>query len=111
MRCQTEGKFGDKWEWQANELQSFFKSNVVDAARTQKIRIYIDALDECGEDIAIDLVEFFRCFAAPVSICFSCRHYPFVALEGGHEIYVEDENEQDIEIYVREKIRSSHSPN
>ena len=106
MRCQTDGKFGDKWEWQANELQNFFKSKVVDAARTQKIRIYIDALDECGEDVAIDLVEFFRCFATPISICFSCRHYPFVALEGGDEICVEDENERDIEIYVQEKIEA-----
>ena len=87
-------------------MQNFFKSNVVDAARTQKIRIYIDALDECGEDVAIDLVEFFRCFAAPVSICFSCRHYPFVALEGGDEICVEDENDQDIKIYVQEKIQA-----
>ena len=87
-------------------MQNFFKSHVVDAARTQQIRIYIDALDECGEDVAIELVEFFRCFAAPVSICFSCRHYPFVALEGGDEICVEDENEQDIEIYVQEKIKA-----
>ena len=106
MRCQTNGKFGDKWEWQANELQNFFKSKVVSAARTQQIRIYIDALDECGEDVAIDLVEFFRCFAPPISICFSCRHYPFVALEGGDEICVEDENERDIEIYVQEKIEA-----
>ena len=106
MRCQTGGKFGDKWEWQVNELQNFFKYKVVDAARTQTIRIYIDALDECGEDVAIDLVEFFRCFAAPVSICFSCRHYPFVALEGGDEICVEDENKQDIKIYVQGKIEA-----
>ena len=106
MKCQTDGEFGDKWEWQERELQNFFKSKVVDAARTQEIRIYIDALDECGEDVAIDLVEFFRCFAAPISICFSCRHYPFVALEGGDEICVEDDNKQDIKIYAQEKIEA-----
>ena len=106
MRCQTDGTYGDTWEWQANELKDFFKSEVLNAARTQKIRIYIDALDECGEDAAIDLVEFFRRFTAPVSICFACRHYPPVALEGGHEICVEDENEQDIEMYVQEKIEA-----
>ena len=106
MKCQIDGEFAKKWEWQTNELQNFFKSNVVDASRTQQIRIYIDALDECGEDVAIDLVEFFRCFAAPVSICFSCRHYPFVALEDGDEICVEDENKQDVDIYVQEKIEA-----
>ena len=105
-RCTTDGIFTKTWGWQTNELQHFFKLHVVDAARTQQIRIYIDALDECGEDVATDLVEFFRCFAGPISICFSCRHYPFVALEGGDEICVEDENQQDIEIYVQAKIEA-----
>ena len=103
-RCETEGKFAEKWDWDNRKLQSFFKQNVVDAARTHPMRIYIDALDECGEDLATELVEFFRFFAAPISICFSCRHYPFVALEGGNEVCVEQENKQDIESYINEKI-------
>ena len=56
---------------------------------------------------ATELVEFFRFFAVPISICFSCRHYPFVALEGGKEVCVEQENEQDIENYINDKI-STH---
>ena len=70
------------------------------------MRIYIDALDECGQDIALDLVEFFRCHTALISICFACRHYPFVALEGGKEVCVESENRQDIKIYVQDKIEA-----
>ena len=105
-RCETEGDFGAKWDWHQKQLQSFFKRNVVEAARKYPIRIYIDALDECGEDLAIELVEFLRCFAAPIPICFSCRHYPFVALEGGSEVCVEHENEQDIESYVNDKINT-----
>ena len=103
-RCETEGEFGKKWNWHEKQLQTFFKQHVVDAARTHKIRIYIDALDECGEDIAVELVEFFRRFTTPISICFSCRHYPFVALEGGNEIWVEQENAQDIKRYINDKI-------
>lgn len=103
---ETEGEFGRKWNWHEKQLQNFFKQNVVDAARTHPIRIYIDALDECGEDVATELVEFLRCLAAPISICFSCRHYPFVALEGGNEVCVEHENEQDIESYINDKINT-----
>ena len=105
-KSETEGQYGIDWTWNENQLQSFFKSNVVHTARTHKMRIYIDALDECGQDTALDLVEFFRCFADPISICFSCRHYPFVALEGGDEVRVEDENKQDINIYVQNLLEA-----
>ena len=104
--CETFGKCEEKWNWHENELRSFFKSHVVDAAETQQIRIFIDALDECGEDIATELIEFFRLFTAPIPICFSCRHYPLVALEGGIEVCVEKENEQDIKSYVHDKIKA-----
>lgn len=103
-KCSTQGRFGSDWNWNKNELQTFFRSNVVDTARTHQMRIYIDALDESGQDIALELVEFFRVFAASVPICFTCRHYPFVSLEGGNEICVEDRNEQDIKTYVQDKI-------
>ena len=105
-KSETEGQYGIDWTWNENQLQSFFKSNVVHTARTHQMRVYIDALDECGQDIALELVEFFRWFAAPISICFSCRHYPFVSLEGGNEVYVEDENEHDIDNYVQDKIKA-----
>ena len=105
-KCETEGEFGAKWDWHQKQLQSFFKRNVVDAARTHPIRIYIDALDECGEHLATELVEFFRLFAVPIPICFSCRHYPFVALEGGNEVCVEQENERDIENYIKTKTNT-----
>lgn len=105
-KSETEGQYGIDWTWNENQLQSFFKSYVVHTARTHQMRLYIDALDECGQDIALELVEFFRWFAVPILICFSCRHYPFVALEGGNEVCVEDENEQDIDNYVQDKIKA-----
>ena len=105
-RCETVGNFTEKWDWDNRTLQSFFKQNVVNVARTHPIRIYIDALDECGEHLATELVEFFRFFAVPIAICFSCRHYPFVALEGGNEVCVEHKNKQDIENYINDKINT-----
>ena len=100
-RTETEGKFGVKWNWQERELRDFFKSSVVNAAKTHKICLYIDALDECGEKAATDLVDFFRRFGSPLTICFSCRHYPVVALANGLDICVEEWNKNDIKTYIR----------
>ncbi len=100
---QHRGRYGIDWSWHENQLQKFFKSYVVDTARIHHMRIYIDPLDECGQDIAVDLVEFFRRFTAPISICFSFRHYRSVALEAGNELCVEDQNELDIRVYIQDK--------
>ena len=71
------------------------------AAELHPIRIYIDALDECGEEAAVDLIKIFQQVATSLSLCFSCRHYPLIALENGLEINVEAGNAHDIKIYVR----------
>ena len=103
-RCEIEGENETKWAWHETELQNFFKSSIVEAARTHDICLYIDALDECGEDVATHLVDFFQRFGSSLAVCFSCRHYPFVALENGLEICVEDENAPDINTYIRTRI-------
>lgn len=97
--------FGTAWDWKERDLQDFFKHNVTDSAR---IRLYIDALDECGEENAIKLVDYFDSITsesnvvdASLSICFSCRHYPLVSSDVGLQICVEDEVNQDIEVYIQ----------
>lgn len=104
-RCETEGAFGTAWDWKERDLQDFFKHNVIDSAR---IRLYIDALDECDEENAIKLVDYFDTITsgsnvvdASLSICFSCRHYPLVSLDDRLEICVEDENNHDIKTYIQ----------
>ena len=105
-KCETEGRFGENWNWHEKELRDFFSSYFPNLAEAYKVRIYIDALDECGEDAAIDLVEFFGLFTGSFGVCFSCRHYPLVALEYGLEISVEHQNTRDIEVYVDNTIMS-----
>jgi ankyrin repeat protein len=104
-RCETGGEFGTAWDWKERDLQDFFKHNVTDSAR---IRLYIDALDECGEENATKLVDYFDAITsgsnvvdASLSICFSCRHYPLVSLDDGLEICVEDETNEDIQVYIQ----------
>lgn len=103
-KCQTQGT---RWEWNQNELQEIFLFHVVEAVKTYRIRIYIDALDECGEEAAVNLVETFRGVSDSLSICFSCRYYPLVASEDGLEISVENNNSRDIETYLRHQLAES----
>ncbi|CAD6589643.1 MAG: hypothetical protein ASARMPREDX12_003913 [Alectoria sarmentosa] len=105
-KCETEGNFGKDWNWHEKELRDFFSSYFPNLAEVYKVRIYIDALDECGEDVAIDLVEFFALFTGSFGVCFSCRHYPLVALEYGLEVSVEHQNTRDIEVYIKNSIMS-----
>ena len=97
----AQGEYKKHWEWNQNELRDLFVTHVVETAKKYQVRLYIDALDECGEDVAVDLVKTFRGLADSLCICFSCRHYPLIALENGLEISVEKNNAQDIETYLR----------
>jgi len=78
------------------------------------VQIFVDSLDECGEVMAIELVEEFQnlldCSSAnstsTFSICFTCRHYPIIGLNRGAEICVEQENGKDIKTYVQGRLRN-----
>lgn len=112
-KCDTQGKAGEDWEWQANELKELFKTYITSAIKTHSVQIFVDALDECGEETATCLVDFFQQLMdelphtkTSLRICFSCRYYPLVASESGFKIRVEAENRQDIEIYVYRKLEN-----
>jgi ankyrin repeat protein len=110
-KCETEGKPGEKWKWHEGELRIILKDYIWRAPEAYLIRIYVDALDECGEAVARELVEYFQRLTskATLNVCFSCRHYPIVALEHGLTVCVEDGNHDDIVTYVRGKFESGFS--
>ncbi len=107
-KCENEGEFGTKSDWHERELKQFLSKDVVEVAGQYRIRIYVDALDECGEDVAIDLVEFFQQLAGSLAICFACRHYPIISLESqcDSEICVEHENDEDIKYYIKNRVKA-----
>jgi ankyrin repeat protein len=109
-RNQTIGDIEEKWHWQERELQNHMSDLLLSLAN-HPIRLYIDALDECGEENAGQLVEYFKILVdkavnagKSLNICFSCRHYPIIALEG-LSVSLEDENGDDIKLYVQQKLR------
>ena len=104
---------GQNLEWHERELREFLDSYTTILPEAHPIRIYVDALDESGQDVAIGLVNYFRKLTsrpsltrAGISVCFSCRHYPVLA--PSHElekICVEKKNYQDIRTHVRTSLR------
>ena len=99
-------------EWRLEELRDIFSSLLLRAAKDTSIRIFIDALDEAGEDHAQDLLSYvhelstmIHASEARISICFSCRKYPFFARNGALETCVDDENHKDIKAYLVTELR------
>ncbi|KAI9795169.1 MAG: hypothetical protein M1816_000191 [Peltula sp. TS41687] len=110
-KCLKMGNPGEKWNWHPRELQDFIESCLPKILETSAIRLFVDALDECGEEVARQLVRHFArlqssCSSAQhgLSICFSCRHYPVVGPHKCLEIFVEHENHADIKKYITEEL-------
>lgn len=96
---------GKTCDWHLRELQDFFSSIV--ARSEKKIFVFIDALDECDECQAQDLVEFLRCSissGSALKICLSSRHYPHISIINCLKINVEHQNGPDIKTYVGAKL-------
>ena len=115
-RCQTRGEYDKQWAWHESELRNRLTQILSTRAAGQPMRIYIDALDEGGEETAIQLIEHLQdiinCGAdtgISIHVVFSCRHYPIIALDG-FTIDVEKENSSDIETYVSQQF-AAHAIN
>ena len=113
-KCATIGEPGDKWQWHENELRSSFEASFLQITKDRPIWLFVDALDECGEDNAVKLFGWFQSLlkkvpSAPIRprICVSCRHYPILDPNCKISICPEDKNSQDISIYVQSRLDNS----
>jgi len=116
VRSESQGDPGKDWNWHTNELREFFMSAVEHVAKTQPVNIFVDALDEANDgtddqntshQIVLDfheLNDLLHRKKLQSTICFSCRHFPIVADNQGHDICVENENRADILIYVCDEL-------
>jgi ankyrin repeat protein len=112
-----QGDFCGDWEWREPELRRVLKSSLVSAAKTYSLVIFVDALDEAGEDSARSVVSYLHEVNEQLlqskhatSICFACRHYPIVRTSDGIQICVEDENFKDISAYALSELRRQIRP-
>ncbi|RYP57435.1 hypothetical protein DL770_010675 [Monosporascus sp. CRB-9-2] len=116
-RCKTMGEPDGKWKWHPRELQDSFESSLPKVLERRPVWLFVDALDECGEEDAVRLALGFGSLlkslpsaaVGRLHICFSCRHYPIPAdLDGALEICLENENGKDISTYVQARLSEAH---
>jgi hypothetical protein len=108
------GEPGEKWKWHEKELRAFFELCIPKILATRSVWLFVDALDECGQENAVNIVNSFKSLLkrlptpshgfSQFRVCFSCRHYPILDLPGVYELSVENENRQDIAKYVQERL-------
>ncbi|KAJ4175645.1 hypothetical protein NW767_015718, partial [Fusarium falciforme] len=118
QRCESIGKPGKQWQWHPRELQRFLESSLRKALEARTVWLFVDALDECGEENAVNLAEYFKSLLPRLTssglkqsrICFTCRHYPILDLDGVFEVCVEKENRKDISTFVQDKLSSIRGP-
>ncbi|KZL84934.1 ankyrin repeat-containing protein [Colletotrichum incanum] len=115
QRSKTIGEAGKDWQWHLPMLQAFFQSSLLKILKRRAVLVFIDALDECGEQPAVQLIEHLKQLLSSLpstdlqlSVCFSCRHYPIIELDGGGTITLDEENNGDIDVYVQDRLSSDH---
>ena len=102
-------------DWHLHELRELFSSYVYLVTEKTKIRVLVDALDECGEEAASDVVLFLESLMIDVRgnknliICFSCRYYPILESTVGQVISVDRENAAPIALHVTKCLKAWHT--
>ena len=105
------GNYGKDWEWHEAELRDFMVRALSKNERLCPITLFIDALDEGGDDTARDLMDYFSTMkTSEFHLCISCRYYPAVKLGYGSTIRVEKENSQDLDSFVRARLAQIKIP-
>lgn len=108
-RCNTRGKYGKTWTWHENEIKDFLSSAALRASSETRTQIFIDALDEAGDEEAVELLYYFIDLAneadGRLQICVSSRHYPLAHIMHSLEVVVEDCNLADITSYADSELQ------
>jgi ankyrin repeat protein len=94
-------------------LKDLFRS-AVSALGQRSFTCFVDALDECDEQQVVDMVQYFEELAEQCTnkgvllrICFSSRHYPYIAIQRGVRLTLEDQSGhgEDLATYVASRLR------
>ncbi|KAJ0415332.1 hypothetical protein BJY00DRAFT_327145 [Aspergillus carlsbadensis] len=88
--------------------------NAVTALGPRSFTCFIDALDECDEQQIVEMVEHFEEIAKETAskgihfrVCFSSRHYPYIRLQRGIRLTLENQagHSADLETYIENRLK------
>lgn len=105
----------NRQQWTVEELEELFEQTM-EQATGYSIICLVDALDECHENDARQMLRFFERMGrlslsanGSFRVCFSSRHYPHVAFKDGLglEIILEDQKDHssDITQYIKSELK------
>ncbi|KAI8626567.1 ankyrin repeat-containing protein [Xylariaceae sp. FL1651] len=107
----TVGSPGEKWHWHQEQLRHFLETSLLRSLKRFSVMLFVDALDECGTEGAVKLIEFFKTLLKNLGpsttrfgICFTCRHYPILEKNLKLVISLESQNKDDIAKYVGDQL-------
>lgn len=95
-------------------IQLLFR-NAISKLGKRSLTCFIDALDECDELQARDMVQYFETLGQQavdddieLRICFSSRHYPYIFIRKGIRLTLENQkgHGEDVERYIQGNLRA-----
>lgn len=111
MKKKTFDKHEKNWNWHARKLKNLIFNAVIRVVDSYIIIIFINALNEIDAKITKKFMTFFHRLKdeaitrnGNLKICIFCRHYFMILKSVCPEICVENENRQNISIYVLNKF-------
>ena len=102
----SQKEFGKQLAWTLNELRDLALSYVRQAMKVFHLKIYVDALDECGQASAVEMASYLHALIPQSStgecihICISCRHYPIIEPFATWQIIMEEKNNEAIALHI-----------
>ena len=100
------------WAWSEGELHEMVQKTLHLSSR-YKYRLYVDALDECGERSARTVIDFFnelldfagtaRC---DLRLCVSSRSYPNLQIRSCSKVFMEEFNAADITRVLSRRLQA-----
>ena len=105
---------GEIYRWEKDDLQNLFTTAILNLGQ-RRLMCFIDALDECEEDQIRDLVSFLEHLGRLTTssrihfyVCLSSRHYPYISIENGVELILEDQEDHinDITKYLNGTLKA-----
>lgn len=110
-----EKRFGPhiqgRWHWTESELQGLVTQLLKQETDSRPVVIFVDALDECGNDSARALLAYFKelmdeaAEGGKVKVCVSSRHYPVLGVDAIPKVLVEERNDRDIRHVMQKRLR------